>query len=72
MACDIALCVFAEAVLEDDRTPGLGVRRGPDVEGQTRGERDSAVGWGRRRKVGFRAEGGGGGSHGSGCWGKNN
>lgn len=44
MACDVALCVFAEAVLEDDRAPGLGVRRGPDVDGQTGGERDGAVG----------------------------
>ena len=41
---DVALCVFAEAVLENDSTPGFGVRRGPDVEGEAGGEGDGVVG----------------------------
>lgn len=41
---DVALRVFAEAVLEDDGTPGFGVRRGPDVEGEAGGEEDGVVG----------------------------
>lgn len=56
--CDVALCVFAESVLEDDGTPGLGVRRVPNVEGEAGGERDGVVVWG-----GFGGEGRGGGSH---------
>lgn len=35
--CDVALCVFAEAVLEDDGTPGLGVTREPGVERRPEG-----------------------------------
>lgn len=55
---DVALCVFAEAVLENDGTPWLGVRRGPNVESEAGGEGDGVVVWG-----GFGGEGRGGGSH---------
>jgi hypothetical protein len=51
--CNVAFCVFTEAVLEDDGTPGLGGGRGPNVKGEAGGEGDGVVGWDRRGGSGF-------------------
>jgi hypothetical protein len=60
---DVALCVFAEAVLEDDDTPGLGVTRGPGVEREAGREWGGVVGWDGREGGGFGGKNGEGRGH---------